>query len=169
MIVAMSSTDLQLSTMAQMVASELGGLAAHHHTLTVWWWAPPVLPNGCLLPWGREVQGPPQLHVTMYDWVFILAVFTTTITAILAALLRLANRLEPGFHYPSWRPELTARVDGWPVSITRQHGLCWRARVDGPSTRLVETHARQLGPSTQVVETELKCNTMQLSFWLLLF
>ena len=35
-------------------------------------------------------------------------------------------------------PELTARVDGWPVSITRQHGLCWRARVstsrvDGPS------------------------------------
>ena len=28
--------------------------------------------------------------------------------------------LEPGFHYPSWRPELTARVDGWPVSITRQ-------------------------------------------------
>ena len=38
----------------------------------------------------------------------------------------------PQFHYPSWRPELTARVngpswltarfDGWPVSITRQHG-----------------------------------------------
>jgi len=24
-------------------------------------------------------------------------------------------------------PELTARVDGWPVSITRQHGPCWRA------------------------------------------
>jgi len=23
-------------------------------------------------------------------------------------------------------PELTARVDGWPVSITRQHGPCWR-------------------------------------------
>ena len=34
--------------------------------------------------------------------------------------------VKPGFHYPSWRPELTARVDGWPVSITRQHG---------PSTR----------------------------------
>ena len=30
--------------------------------------------------------------------------------------------LKPGFYYPSWRPELTARVDGWPVSITRQHG-----------------------------------------------
>jgi len=26
-------------------------------------------------------------------------------------------------------PELTARVDGWPVSITRQNGRCWRARV----------------------------------------
>ena len=37
--------------------------------------------------------------------------------------------LKPRFHYPSWRPELTARVDGWPVSITRQHGPCWRARV----------------------------------------
>jgi len=52
--------------------------------------------------------------------------------------------LKPGFHYPSWRPELTARVDGWPVSITRQHGPCWRARVstsrvDGPSTRVEET------------------------------
>ena len=50
--------------------------------------------------------------------------------------------LKPGFHYQSWRPELTARVDGWPVSITRQHGPCWRARVstsqvDGPSTRPV--------------------------------
>jgi len=29
--------------------------------------------------------------------------------------------LKPGFHYPSWRPELTARVDGWPVSITRRN------------------------------------------------
>jgi len=37
--------------------------------------------------------------------------------------------LKPGFHYPSWRPELTAPVDGWPVSITRQHRPCWRARV----------------------------------------
>jgi len=53
-------------------------------------------------------------------------------------------RIKPGFHYPSWRPELTALVDGWSVSITRQHGPCWRARVstspvDGPSTRVVET------------------------------
>jgi len=26
-------------------------------------------------------------------------------------------------------PELTARVDGWLVSIARQHGPCWRARA----------------------------------------
>jgi len=26
-------------------------------------------------------------------------------------------------------PVSTTRVDGWPVSITRQHGPCWRARV----------------------------------------
>jgi len=36
-------------------------------------------------------------------------------------------------------PELMARVDGRPVSITRQHGPCWLARVstsrvDGPSS-----------------------------------
>ena len=41
-------------------------------------------------------------------------------------------------------PELTARVDRWPVSITRQHG---------PSTRLVETRARQHGPCWRVMET----------------
>ena len=29
--------------------------------------------------------------------------------------------LKPGFHYHT-------RVDGWPVSITHQHGPCWRAR-----------------------------------------
>jgi len=28
-----------------------------------------------------------------------------------------------------WSPVSTTRVDGWPVSITRQHGPCWRARV----------------------------------------
>jgi len=48
--------------------------------------------------------------------------------------------LKLGFHYPSWRPELIARVDGWPVSITRQHGLCWRVMETGhPSTWVVET------------------------------
>ena len=53
-------------------------------------------------------------------------------------------QLKPGFHYPSWRPELTARVDAWPVSITRQHGSCWRPinSASGnarPSTRPVLT------------------------------
>ena len=38
--------------------------------------------------------------------------------------------LKPGFHYPSWRSELTARVDGEWKPVTRQHG---------PSTRVVET------------------------------
>jgi len=52
--------------------------------------------------------------------------------------------LKSGFHYPSWRPVLTARVDGWPVSITRKHG---------PSTRLVETRPRQHGLCWRVMET----------------
>jgi len=44
-------------------------------------------------------------------------------------------------------PELTARVDGWPVSITRQDGACVStSRVDGPSTRIVEMCARQHDP-----------------------
>ena len=41
-----------------------------------------------------------------------------------------------GFHYPSWRPELTARVDGWPVSITRQHST--RQPVN-PLTRAINS------------------------------
>ena len=41
-------------------------------------------------------------------------------------------------------PVSTTWVDGWPVSITRQHG---------PSTRLVETRARQHGPCWRVMET----------------
>ena len=34
-------------------------------------------------------------------------------------------------------PELKARVDGWPVSSTCQHGPCWRARI---STSWVDAH-----------------------------
>ena len=47
--------------------------------------------------------------------------------------------VKPGFHYPSWRPELT---------VDRLTGS-----VDGPSTRLVETRARQHGPCWRVMET----------------
>jgi len=54
-----------------------------------------------------------------------------------------SQTVKPGFHYQSWRPELMARVDGWPVSITCQHRPCWRARV---STSCVAVNmARQLG------------------------
>jgi len=38
--------------------------------------------------------------------------------------------LKPGFHYPSWRPELTGDRFPLPVNTGRQHG---------PSTRVVET------------------------------
>ena len=59
--------------------------------------------------------------------------------------------VKPSFHYPSWRPQ-------WPVSITLQQGPCWwervsTSRVDGPSTRLVETRAHQHGPCWRVMET----------------
>jgi len=60
--------------------------------------------------------------------------------------------LKPGFHYTSWRPELTGdqfpwlvntgRVDGRPVSTSRVDGS-WKSVT------------RQLGPSTRVVETGL--------------
>ena len=48
-------------------------------------------------------------------------------------------RFKPGFHYPSWRPELTARVDGWPVSITRQHGPLTRAVNLGSGNRALDS------------------------------
>ena len=38
--------------------------------------------------------------------------------------------VKAGFHYPSWRPEVTARVDGWPVSITPNLPVN-TGRVDG--------------------------------------
>jgi len=56
--------------------------------------------------------------------------------------------LKPGFHYPSWQPELTAQVDGYgPLTRVvetetraRQRGPCWRVMKTGhPSTRVVET------------------------------
>ena len=45
--------------------------------------------------------------------------------------------------YSLLSPVSTTRVYGWPVSITRKHGPCWRARVStsrvDPSTRPVLT------------------------------
>jgi len=49
----------------------------------------------------------------------------------------------------SLSPGSTTRVDGWPVSITRQHRQCWRVMETGHlSTKLI-------GPSTRVVEMGL--------------
>ena len=58
-------------------------------------------------------------------------------------------RVKPGFHYPSWRPKLTARVGGRPVSTSRVDRSCWRPVLTGngnrsPSTRTVNS-GRQLG------------------------
>jgi len=55
-------------------------------------------------------------------------------------------------------PELTARVDGWPVSITRQYGCAFPLAEltgcqHGPSTRLLETRARRHGLCWRVIET----------------
>ena len=63
-------------------------------------------------------------------------------------------QLKPVFHYPSWRPELSARVDGWPVPLPVNTGRVdgrpvSTSRVDGPSTRLVETGC----PSTRAVNS----------------
>ena len=46
--------------------------------------------------------------------------------------------LKPGFHYPSWRPELTG--DRFPLVVNTGRRACVStSRVEGPSTRLVET------------------------------
>ena len=67
-------------------------------------------------------------------------------------------RLKHGFHYPSWRPEFTGRVDGprtpvhflTPVNSGRQ----LRCQKMHPSSR-ADNSVRELGPSTRVVETGL--------------
>jgi len=53
-------------------------------------------------------------------------------------------QFKQSFHYPSWRPELTAELTGdrfpLPVNTGRVDGrVVSTSRVDGPSTRLVET------------------------------
>ena len=47
--------------------------------------------------------------------------------------------IKPGLHYPSWRPELRARLDRWPVSITRQLGPLTRAVNSGGGNRALLT------------------------------
>jgi len=96
------------------------------------------------------------------------AEFSTIITSML-----LVHVLKVGFHYPSSRPELTARELGcifWHPSTRAvnsgsgnwtPHGLCtlasgfhypsWRPKLTG-----VKKCTRVHGPSTRVVETDLK-------------
>jgi len=42
---------------------------------------------------------------------------------------RNADGIENPYNIWELSPISTTRVDGWPVSITRQHGPCWRARA----------------------------------------
>jgi len=79
-------------------------------------------------PWAQlmELTFASKLYVTRGLWGVVL-IYARRARGRWGA--RWGLPLKPGFHYPSWRPELTARVDGWPVSIIRQHGSCWRARV----------------------------------------
>ena len=58
-----------------------------------------------------------------------------TMIALYTEQKKNVKKLKPGFYYPSWRPELTVRVDGWPVSITRQHGPLTRAVNSGSGNR----------------------------------
>ena len=70
--------------------------------------------------------------------------------------------LKPGFHYPSWRHELTGDRFPLPVNTGRVDGRVFPlAKLTGcqhgPSTWLVETRARQHGvtghPSTRAVNS----------------
>ena len=70
-----------------------------------------------------------------------------TIHALVILTLAVSAWVKPGFHYPSWRPELTG--DRFPLPANT-------GRVDGRAFPLAELMGRQLGPSTQVVETGLK-------------
>ena len=81
-----------------------------------------------------------QLARHAYDVKFITKIFSKPVTPNLTIYIRHTPRhqVKPGFHYPSWRPELTTRVDGWPVSITRQHGPLARAVNSGSGNRALD-------------------------------
>jgi len=80
---------------------------------------------------------------------------------LIVTLIIIIITIKVGFHYLSWRPEFTGRVDsparvhGRPVSTTRVDG-CQKMH---PSSRAVNL-ARELGPWTRVVETDLKYCTL---------
>jgi len=73
-----------------------------------------------------------------------------------------ACTVKPGFHYPSWRPELTAQVDEWSVSITRQHGPCWRARV---STSRVPVNSASGNRALMLMSQSQSCKRSDCRTW----
>ena len=95
--------------------------------------------------WTISVTLCQSLVVILVSAVFVYRAYRQNHTQTQTFAILLLAWVKPGFHYPSWRPELTARVDGWPVNITRQHGPCWRVMETGhPSTRAVNS-GPQLG------------------------
>ena len=72
------------------------------------------------------------------------------VRCVIIAMFTVYFSLKPGFHYPSWRPVLTARVDVSPLPVNT-------GRVDWRAFPLAELTGRQHGPSTRVVETGLYC------------
>ena len=81
-----------------------------------------------------------------------------TMHFVLHHLQTVTCQLKPGFHYPSWRPELTGDRFPLPVNNGRVDGRVFllaelTGRQHGPSTRLVETRSRQHGPCWRVMET----------------
>jgi len=64
--------------------------------------------------------------------------------------------VKPGFHYPSWRPELTARLV---ETRARQHGSCWRVMETGhPSTRAVNSGTGNQALLPSVAAAAENCN-----------
>jgi len=91
------------------------------------WVQLPAFPLSCNDP-GEVVHTnvPPSpssiiWYLVKQQWCSVAGKVNVGLVEINGSLL-LGLWLKPGFHYPSWRPKLTARLDGWPVSITRQHG-----------------------------------------------
>ena len=68
------------------------------------------------------------------------------------------SAVKPGFHYPSWRPELTGDRFPLPVNTCRVDGRAFplaelTGRQQGPCWRVMEPVTRQLGPLTRAVNS----------------
>jgi len=65
--------------------------------------------------------------------------------------------LKPSFHYPSWRPELTTRVNGPSWRVTGFHYPSSRAVLTGARFHYSRVEHLIINVSTRVVETGLNC------------